>query len=373
MALTSLSDLELLNLIKEKSKQERNLTLEVINLIREVEKRRLFLKLNFGSLFEYVTKELGFEESAANRRISASRLIREFPEAEEEIRDGSLTLSNIVQAQVFIRREEKLKSKGLPREEKKKVMDLVKNKSARNAKITLLQKFPEQVILNESTRQVTADHIEVKVILNEKVISKLDKLRGLLSHKHPNMSYSELIDELTNMAIRKLDPVEKGSRTASRRNATLTVKELDPTKNESQRNTIKVKSSLPPLSEIEGPDVQRLRTPASAVESSDVQKSKTPTSAVEQSNKQSSRYITSAVKRAVWRRDKGQCVFKESENHERCGSRFQLEYHHEIPFAKGGQPLAENIKLYCKRHNIHRAITDFGKEIMQEFTPGSVT
>ncbi len=38
MAPNSLSDLELLNLIKEKSKQERNLTLEVINLIREVKK-----------------------------------------------------------------------------------------------------------------------------------------------------------------------------------------------------------------------------------------------------------------------------------------------------------------------------------------------
>ncbi len=339
MAPNSLSDIELLNLIKEKSKQERNLTLEVINLIREVEKRRLYLKLNFGSLFEYVTKELGFEESAANRRISASRLIREFPEAEEEIRDGTLTLSNIVQAQVFIRREEKLKSKRLPREEKKMVMDLVKNKSARNAKITLFQKFPEQVVLNESTRQVTADHVEVKVILNEKVISKLDKLRGLLSHKHPNMSYSELIDELTNMAIKKLDPGEK----ESRRNATLTAKELDPTKNESDRNGSKIKNPSPPLS------------------------------AVEQTNKENSRYIPSAVKRTVWQRDKGQCVFKESESHEQCGSRFQLEYHHEIPFAKGGRPQAGNIKLYCKRHNIHRAITDFGKEKMQEFAPRSVT
>ncbi len=327
MAPNSLSDLELLNLIKEKSKQERNLTLEVINLIREVEKRRLYLKLNFGSLFEYITKELGFEESAANRRISASRLIRDFPEAEAEIRDGSLTLSNIVQAHVFIRREEKLKSKRLPREEKKKVMDLVKNKSARNAKISLLQIFPEQVSLNESTRQVTADHIEIKVILNEKVISKLDKLRGLLSHKYPNMSYSELIDELTNMAIKKLDPEEKETRARSGRSST---------------------------------EDKGLTPPTSAVEKHHNQKIKTPTSAAEQTNKENSRYIPSEVKRAVWRRDKGQCVFKESENHKQCGSRFQLEYHHELPFAKGGQPLAENIKLYCKRNNIHRAITDFG-------------
>ena len=196
--------------------------------------------------------------------------------------------------------------------------------------------FYTEVILNESTRQATADHIEIKLILNEKVISKLDKLRGLLLHKHPNLSYSELIDELTNMAIKKLDPEEMGSR----------------------RNSTKIKSTTPPLSAVERPDNQ---------------KPKTPTSAVEQPNKQNSRYIPAAVKRAVWKRDKGQCVFKESENHEQCGSRFQFEYHHEIPFAKGGRPLLENIELYCKRHNTHRAITDFAIERMQEFAPRSVT
>ncbi len=175
--------------------------------------------------------------------------------------------------------------------------------------------------LNESTRQVTADHVEVKVILNEKVISKLNKLRGLLSHKHPNMSYSELIDELTNIAIKKLYPEQR-----------------EPRKQITQSEGLK-----------------------------------TPTSAVDQTSKENTRYIPSAVKRAVWKRDKGQCVFKESVNHEQCGSKFQLEYHHELPFAKGGRPLAENIKLYCKRHNIHRAITDFGKERMQEFVSRSVT
>ena len=321
MALNSLTDIELLNLIKEKAKHERSLTLEVINLIREVEKRRLYLHLNFGSLFEYVTKELGFEESAANRRISASRLIRDFPETESAIRDGSLSLSNIVQAQVFIRREEKLKAQKLHRDEKKKVIDLVKNRSARSAKKILLKLSPEQVVLKETLRQVAPEHVEVKVILNETVISDLEKLRKLLSHKNPNMTYAELIGELATMALKRLDPELKVSRKKSTQN----------------------------------------------------EKTKTPTSAVEQVEPSNSRYISQEVKSFVWKRDKGQCVFKESANHLLCGSKYQLEYHHEIPFANGGHSTIENIKLHCKRHNIYRAIGDFGKEMMLEFTPRSVT
>ncbi len=116
------------------------------------------------------------------------------------------------------------------------------------------------------------------------------------------MSYSELIDELTNMAIKKLDPEERESRKQITQNKSL----------------------------------------------------KTSTSAVEQQYKQNSRYIPSVIKRAVWQRDKGRCVFKESENHSPCGSKLQLEYHHEIPSANGGQSNLENIKLNCKRHNVHQ-------------------
>ena len=320
-ALNSLSDHDLLNLTKQKAKEERDLTLFVINLIREVERRRLYLNLNYSSLFSYVTKELGFEESAANRRISACRLIRDFPETEKEIRDGALSLSNIVQAQVFIRKEEKLKSTKLKREDKKKVIDLVKNKSARNAKKSLLLLSPEQVVLNESVRQVAPEHVEVKVILNDKVVSKLNRLRELLSHKHPNMSYAELIDELSSMALKKLDPNHKISNAKPNQNNDL----------------------------------------------------KTPTSAVAKAHSPNSRYIPQEVKRAVWERDGGQCAFKESSSHAQCGSTFQLEYHHEIPFACDGHHTIKNIRLYCKRHNILRAIGDFGKEKMIKFTPGSVT
>ena len=35
---------------------------------------------------------------------------------------------------------------------------------------------------------------------------KLDKIKSLLSHKHPHLTDSELLNELADIALKKLDP-----------------------------------------------------------------------------------------------------------------------------------------------------------------------
>src|SRR5438128_2624462 len=109
----NISNHELIELIKAKAKSEKRLTIEVIKLIHEIEKRRLHLDLGFGSVFEFVTKELGYDEGAALRRISAARLLHQIPEIESKVSVGKLSLSNIASAQVFFRREEKLRNEKL--------------------------------------------------------------------------------------------------------------------------------------------------------------------------------------------------------------------------------------------------------------------
>jgi len=67
-----------------------------------------------------------------------------------------------------------------------------------------------------------------------------------------------------------------------------------------------------------------------------------------------SRYIPAEVKRAVWKRDGGQCAFV---NHtcRRCPERGFLEFHHVVPYSAGGEPTVDNIKLRCRAHNGYEA------------------
>ena len=71
-----------------------------------------------------------------------------------------------------------------------------------------------------------------------------------------------------------------------------------------------------------------------------------------------SRHIPASVRRAVWARDAGRCAFEGTEG--RCGESGFLEFHHVVPFARGGEATVDNIKLRCRAHNQHEAVEEFG-------------
>ena len=64
-------------------RKESDTTLEILTYLAELEERKLHLKLGFNSLFAFCTLRLGYSEPASNRRIKASRCIREYPETYE--------------------------------------------------------------------------------------------------------------------------------------------------------------------------------------------------------------------------------------------------------------------------------------------------
>jgi hypothetical protein len=79
--------------------------------------------------------------------------------------------------------------------------------------------------------------------------------------------------------------------------------------------------------------------------------------------------VPAKVCKVVWERAMGCCEFTAADG-KRCGGRYQLEYHHDIPDARGGPATVENIFLYCRTHNVHRAIKDFGADHMAQFLSG---
>ena len=70
------------------------------------------------------------------------------------------------------------------------------------------------------------------------------------------------------------------------------------------------------------------------------------------------RHVPAAVRRAVWERDGGRCGFVGADG--RCQERGFLEFHHVVPFARGGATSVDNLELRCRAHNAYEAELVFG-------------
>jgi len=77
----------------------------------------------------------------------------------------------------------------------------------------------------------------------------------------------------------------------------------------------------------------------------------------------SARTVPAHVRRAVWKRDAGQCTFVGDTGH-RCDARDDLELDHVTPVARGGESTVDNLRLRCRAHNQYTAECDFGVAFM---------
>jgi hypothetical protein len=100
------------------------------------------------------------------------------------------------------------------------------------------------------------------------------------------------------------------------------------------------------------------------LESKRFAKTKAPRKSLEETDTSPlSRHIPDPVKRAVAERDGNRCTFVDN-NGRRCGSRHRLEFHHRVPFGRGGDHSLENLRLMCRTHNEYFAEQDYGKDMM---------
>ena len=88
-SLQSLSDNSLLDFVKNLKQVENQTLAELVLYLSEVDTRKLYRDIGFSSLFAYSTKELGYSEGAAYRRIQAARSLKDNPEIYELLKTGS--------------------------------------------------------------------------------------------------------------------------------------------------------------------------------------------------------------------------------------------------------------------------------------------
>ncbi|MGE3973907.1 MAG: HNH endonuclease [Bdellovibrionales bacterium] len=287
--ISSFSNHQLIKILLTKTQAERNLNLEIIELLEEVDRRKLHHQKGYGSLMEFCVKELKYSESAAYRRISAMRVTRDLPQVKKSLAEGSLNLVTVTKAQTFLNQEKKYQNKTYDKAERLELFKNLENKSSRECEKVLIEKSPTLPTI-EKIRVLSDDKTQVTVVLEKKLTDKLEELKKLYSHIHPNPSFAELIDLMANDALKKRTALKKAT------------------------------TSRPSVS---SPGEETLR--------------------------KHTRYIPSQIKRVVWQRDQGKCTYAHAGK--KCDSKFQLEVDHIQPYSLGGLNSIENLRLLCRSHN----------------------
>ena len=389
---SALSNRRLLQQLKHLTAVEHQLEIVVIDHLRELERRRLYLSLGCSSLFDYATRELGYSEAAAWRRIKAMRLCREVEGARERMRDGSLTLNSAALLQNAFDRQERKRSGGgrgaqvsvrpavapngsapdggassrvlgapaqtgeraeepqaapvLDSSARQALVEQAAGKSTRQVEKLLAGVDPELTAPADRIRPLGEERWELKAVIDDDCRRGLEQLKGLLSHVDPHLTLGQLVERVVREAVERHDPARppRGRRaatsapkgaagigaSAARRTAMPAGVTTSPAKVrvDSGRRAASVERSAPAA-----------RTAASAPK---------PESSVRR------RAIPAAIKRQVWERDRGCCSYVDRDSGRRCGSRHLLQVDHVVPYALGGSADPDNLRLLCAAHHRHR-------------------
>ena len=303
--------------------EETKIQTKILHLLAEIERRRLYSK-NHPSLYDYCVKTLKLSGASAQLRIDTMRAMKIMPEIETKLLTGDLNLSTVASAQTFFRQEKKL-GHAYSVTEKKALLQKLENKSVKECIKEFVAISPKAVI-QEKRRELTPDITEIKIVVDQELIQKLDQLKALWSHQNPTMTDLELLQKMADVCLKHTDPAQKKVRISKGKSETL------------KRGEPKAVTDSHPME-------------AAAADLTDLLRV----------TELDPRYIPAKLKREVWNRDQGCCTYPG------CGSKYFLEYDHIQPVSLNGKSTLENLRLLCWVHNQLVAIQQLGFQKMDRF------
>lgn len=160
---------------------------EMLLHLKEIDRRRLFSKRNFPSIYDYAMERFKYSYDEVHRRVCAMKLLKDMPEIESKIADGSLQLTHLTQARSFFQKVEHSKV------EKLEILRKLENTTKAETK---------KILYNEELKarySFEADQTFEAIV---------ERLKGL----HPHLSFDNLMRRVCEIALAKVDPLAKAER-----------------------------------------------------------------------------------------------------------------------------------------------------------------
>jgi 5-methylcytosine-specific restriction endonuclease McrA len=406
----ALSDRDLLARIDTLASTEREAMAELVAHLTALELRpSLYLAEGYGSLFDYCTRALRLSEDAACTRIAAVRACGRFPVILDYLASGAMNLTSVrllgphltaenheavlarasgtgrgqieaLVAELAPRPDVRSSVRKLPTPKGAGACPVPTTKASSSGAATLIDMSPDTssqaaaILIDGSpnvssseadidqdpgreerpesqaspavlppqhrpiVRALAPERFRVQFTIGQQAHDKLRRVQALLRREIPNGDPGVIFERGLDLVLAKVEKAKLGVVANPRRRASDARLPGGAYEKRIRFRTDKAETrhSAPPG------DVPR-----------EVK------SALTRHERPPSRHIPNAVKRAVWRRDGGQCAFV-SDGGRRCAERHFLELHHIQPYALDGPATIGNVSLRCRRHNAYEGELVFG-------------
>lgn len=385
-AITRLTDRELHHRVVAAAARERAVTAKLITLLAEFDRRQLYLAEGYNSLFAFCTEALHFSEPAAYNRIQAARAARKWPSVVAHLRGGYISLGALgilaphltdancddflAEARHRSKRDvERIVARVRPRPDAPSIIRRLSSvaHTASHAIETTGSLIAHPLVppgaLSKEADARSADASGPSAVPQSPSVHTSDAPPGVGAPSlaapptlaAPSLAAAPSLDAPPSLtahppltALPPPKPAVIAALSPDRYKVQFTVDgETHDLLREAQdlmRHSVPNGDPAVIVGRALRLLVDTLLRDKAAI---------TSRMARPRSVAHGSRTIPAHVRREVWRRDKGQCAFVGPRG--RCEARAFIEYHHVVPFARGGAATVDNIELRCRAHNSHEA------------------
>ena len=323
MNLKNLTNQNLDTNLKSLVASEREILSQILLHVAEVERRKLYLAFGFSSLFDYLTKSVGYANGSAQRRIDAARLSFDAPEVIEKLESGELNLAQVSLLQKSIREVQTLNKNKVDAKTKEILILQLSNKSFSESEILVSQILNIQPLQQAKAKHQQDESVRLEITFSKAQWEKLNRMRELLSNSLPHgSSWNQVLEYVSEKVIQQKDK----TRVVKKLNVPKKSKFKSPEQIENQ-------NTIPSEKKFNVPVGNSLGNAHTTVE---IAKARKP--------------IPMAVQRNIFNRDQS-CQFKNKLTGKQCETKWQLTIDHIHPIWAGGNNASENLRLLCATHN----------------------
>jgi hypothetical protein len=331
-SLTHLSNEVLRRELSTAAANEHGATAELIAHIAEFDARKQFLPAAYGSMLTYCMGELGLSEEAAKKRIRVARAARCYPAILEALAGGRVHLSGLV-----------LLAAHLTPETAGELLSASEHKSRDEIERLLAARFPKSevtasVVPTASTPPTLAVAERSPGTVGAPEVVANPECEG--AARHPRARVAPLSAEAYAVQFTRRPDADERCR--------------------SLQDLLGHQVSRADIAEVYDRAVRELIKKMERVRFGACERPR----ATGASSSNDPRHVSAHVKRAVWKRDGGQCAYM-SGSGRRCEVRGDVEFDHKTEVARGGEATVDNLQLRCRGHNQHTAEQSYGAGFMK--------